>query len=231
MKRWWPLVLLLILMVAAYISGALSFLSFENIKSHRALIQGTIESHPFWSATLYTLIYIVATSLSLPGATPLTILGGFFFGIPEATICVVVGATVGATTIFLVARTALGDFLRKRAGPFLKKLEKGLLKNTASYLLFLRFIPLFPFWIVNIAPAFFKVRLSTFIWTTSVGIIPGSYVYTQAGSSLGDVFEHGEAFSLDSIFTTEMKFSLILLALFAIIPIFVKYVINKRKKS
>jgi len=107
-------------------------------------------------------------------------------------------------------------------------MEGGFQKNAASYLLFLRFIPLFPFWLVNIAPAFFNVKTRTYIWTTFVGIIPGSYVYAQAGSGLGTIFEEGKSFSFNSVFNTQMNFALVLLALFSLIPILVKNLSHDR---
>ncbi len=214
-------------MAIAYASGLLDTLTFENIKTHREIIVDYIALHPILTPLLFMLLYIVVIALSLPGGAILTIVGGFFFEIPLSTLYVVVAATIGATIIFLAARTALGDFLRKRAGPFLGKMEKGFQNNAASYLLFLRLLPLFPFWLVNLAPAFFNVRLSTYIWTTFVGIIPGSYVFTQAGSGLGAIFEQGEAFSIDSIFNTQVKIALVVIALFAFIPIFVKRFVKR----
>lgn len=230
MKKWIPLIIIVILMAAAYFSGAYKHLSFENIKAHRETIKGFIATNPVWMPILFMLLYIVVVALSLPGGAVLSLLGGFFFGIPLSTLYVVVAATIGATLIFLAARTALGNFLKKKAGPFLSKMEQGFQKNAANYLLFLRFIPLFPFWLVNIAPAFFNVRTSTYIWTTCVGIIPGSYVFTQAGSGLGVIFDQGESFSIDNVFNIQIKIALIVLALFALIPIFVKYLLQRKKQ-
>jgi len=231
MKKWIPLIIIVILMVVAYFSGVLKILSYENIKGHREQIIGLIDAYPTLMPLLFVLLYIVVVALSLPGGALLSVLGGFFFGIPLSTIYVVIAATIGATIIFLAARTALGSFLKKKAGPFLNKMEQGFQKNAANYLLFLRLIPLFPFWLVNLAPAFSNVRTSTYIWTTLVGIIPGSYVYTQAGSGLGAIFDKGEAFSIDNIFNIQIKIALVALALFALIPIFVKYLVKKRRDN
>ena len=222
MKKWIPLALILVLMIAVYFSGLLHYITFDTIKAHRERIIGFIALHPVLMPILFMLLYVIVVALSLPGGAVLTLLGGFFFGMPLSVLYVVVAATIGATLIFLAARTALGDFLKKKAGPFLSKMEKGFQKNAASYLLFLRLIPLFPFWLVNLAPAFFNVRTSTYIWTTCVGIIPGSYVFTQAGSGLGAIFDQGKSFSIDTVFNLQIKIALIVLALFALIPIFVK---------
>jgi len=230
-KKWIPLIIIVILMAIAYFSGVLDTLSFENIKAHREQILGLIDAYPTLMPLLFMLLYIVVVALSLPGGTVLTLIGGFFFGIPLSTIYVIIAATIGATIIFLAARTALGDLLKKKAGPFLNKMENGFQKNAASYLLFLRLIPLFPFWLVNLAPAFSKVRTSTYIWTTFVGIIPGSYVYTQAGSGLSAIFDQGVAFSMDNVFNIQIRIALAALALFALIPIFVKYLVKKRRDN
>lgn len=230
-KKWIPIIVILILMAIAYFSGVTQYLTFDQLKAHREKFLNLIEHHPALSPALFMLLYIIVVALSLPGGAILTLLGGFFFGVPTGTLYVVIAATIGASLIFLSARTALGDILKRKAGPFLNKMEAGFQKNAMSYLLFLRFIPLFPFWLVNLAPAFFQVRLRTFIWTTFIGIIPGSYVYTQAGKGLGAIFDTGQSFSLDAVFNAQIKIALIVLAIFVLIPIFVKPLIQKRKKE
>lgn len=222
MKKWIPIIIIIILMLIVYFSGVTKYLTFETIKENRQLILSYIDQYPLLMPFLFTLIYVVMTALSLPGGALLSILGGFIFGVPLSTIYVVVGATIGATIIFSAARTAMGDLLKRKAGPFLLKMETGFQKNAASYLLFLRLIPLFPFWLVNIAPAFFNVKTRTYLWTTFLGIIPGAYVFTQAGNGLGAIFDSGKEFSVETVFNIEIKIALIVLALFALIPIFVK---------
>lgn len=221
--------IILVLMITAYFMGATDYLSFETIKTHRASVLQLIETHPILMPLFFIALYIVVIALSLPGGAVLTLLGGFFFGLPWSTLYVLLGATIGATLIFLAARTAFGDLLKKKAGPFLSKMEKGFQKNVASYLLFLRFVPLFPFWLVNLAPAFFNVRTSTYIWTTLIGILPGTYVLTQAGSGLGAIFDEGHSFSIENIFNLQVKIALFALALFALIPILVKKLRNDRQ--
>ena len=230
MKKWIPLIIILILMLITYFSGVTKYLTFESIKENRQLIHSYINQYPLLVPFLFILIYLVMTALSLPGGALLSILGGFIFGVPLSTIYTVVGATIGATIIFLAARTALGGLLKQKAGPFLSKIETGFQRNAASYLLFLRLIPLFPFWLGNLSPACFNGRTRTYIGTTLVGIIPGSYVYTQAGSGLGAIFDQGQDFSIKTVLNTEMRIALALLALFALIPIFVKRLRRDRKK-
>ena len=222
MKRWWPVIVLAALIIAAYFLGFFDALTFENLEKHHLTIKETVAEHFVLMSIVYILLYVVITALSVPGASILTITGGYLFPMPVSVIYTVIGATGGATIIFLIARTSLGAFLKEKAGKTMKKMEEGFRKGEISYMLFLRFIPLFPFWLINIAPAFFGVRLITYVWTTFVGIIPGTYVYCQAGRGLDEIFASGKPFSLDTIFNTQIKIALIVLAVFAIIPIVVK---------
>ncbi len=228
-KKWIPLVVIFLAMGVFYLSGAYHYFSFDAIKAHRQSIQSYIDLHPIMTPLIFMALYVVAVALSFPGAVFFTLFGGFFFGL-IATLYTTIGATLGAALIFLAARTALGDALKKKAGPFLVKMKAGFERNAGSYLLFLRFIPLFPFWLVNLAPAFFGVSLLTFAWTTFIGILPGSFVYTQAGNALGAIFDEGQSFSLDAVFNTQMKIALVILAIFALAPIAVKSLIKKFKQ-
>ncbi|WP_194848062.1 TVP38/TMEM64 family protein [Candidatus Neptunochlamydia vexilliferae] len=230
MKKWIPLTIIVILMLIAYFSGLTDYLTFDNIKEHREKLLTYIAHYPMLAPFLFILIYIVTVTLSIPAGAVLSLIGGFLFGVPLSTFYVTIAATIGATFIFLAARTALGDLLKKKAGPFLSKMEAGFQKNATSYLLFLRFIPLFPFWLVNLAPSFFNVKTRTYLWTTFIGIIPGAYVYTQAGSGLGAIFDQGKEFSIKSVLNIEIRLALILLALFALIPTFVRRLKNAREK-
>jgi uncharacterized membrane protein YdjX (TVP38/TMEM64 family) len=227
-RRFLPLIFIALLMVAAWWSGAFHALSLMSLKEHRQAILQFVDSHPASAPLAFMAIYFVCTSLSIPGAIWLTLLGGLLFTQPQATLYVVVGATAGATALFLAARTAFGTFLAQKAGSRLKSMEEGLRKNAASYLLFLRFVPLFPFWMVNLAPAFFGVKARTFVWTTLVGILPGSYVFTQAGAGLGSLLDNPENFSLSTLLTTQVKIALVALGLFALLPIFLKKLFKKK---
>lgn len=220
--------LIIILMIVAYASGVTHYFTFETLKERHIAIQDFVSRHAVLTPVLFILIYIISSALSLPIGIFLSLLGGYLFSQPWSTLCVVVGATIGATCIFLAAKTALGDFLRKKAGPFLKKMEKGFQKNATSYLLFLRLVPIFPFWLVNLAPAFFGIKLRTFIWTTFVGIIPGAFVFTQAGDAISAILNTQGEISIDAIFNIQVKIALIALGIFALIPILIKK-IRERK--
>ncbi len=228
--KWFPLVLLLILMALAYFFDLPNYLSFETLKAHRQKITQFVEAHWLITPFLFIAIYIVVTALSLPVGIFLSLLGGFLFKQPFSTLYVVIGATLGACLIFLIAKTSVGNFLREKAGKRLKKMEKEFQENGVSYLLFLRFVPLFPFWLVNIAPAFFGISLITFAWTTFVGITPGAFVFTQAGTGLGAILDVGKEFSLEAVFNWQIRIALLALGIFALIPVIVKKIKKKHDR-
>lgn len=209
-------------MAIIYFTGVYKYLSFEVLKANHKELKLFIAQHPIIVSFLFILSYVSFTALSVPGGIFLSLLGGYLFPQPLSTIYVVFSATCGATLIFLSARTALGDSLRKKAGPVLRKMEGGFQKNAVSYLLFLRFVPLFPFWIVNIAPAFFGIALRTFVWTTLVGITPGALAFTLAGGGLEKIFESDQPFSIAAIFNIQLKIALTLLGLLALVPMIIK---------
>lgn len=229
-KRYLPLAVIILLVIVVYATGVTHYLTFESLKKYYMSIQSYAEQHAVLTPFLFILIYIALTALSIPGAVFLSLLGGFIFSQPFSTLYVVFSATIGAALLFLAARFALRDFFKKKAGPTLKKMEKGFKENAVSYLLFLRFVPIFPFWLVNLAPAFFQVSLATFIWTTFVGIIPGSFVFTEAGSGIAEIFEKNESFSVSALFNTKVKIALIGLGIISLIPIVYKK-IKKKKRS
>lgn len=218
-------------MVVAYIFDLTDYLGFDVLQKHRQAIVDWVADHYIVAPLAFMGIYLLSTALSIPGGVYLTLVGGFLFGQPGSTIYVVLGATLGAVIIFLVAKTALGDPLRERAGPYLKKMERGFKKDQASYMLFLRFVPVFPFWLINIAPAFFGVALWTYIWTTFIGIIPGTFVLAQAGTGLGAILDSPEGFTIEGIFNRDVKIALVALAIASLIPIAIRWIRNRKKND
>jgi uncharacterized membrane protein YdjX (TVP38/TMEM64 family) len=178
-------------LAAVFSTGLRDYLSLEVLAANRARMITYVDAHAVLAVALFMLIYIAATALSVPGAVWLSIGGGFLFGPFPAALYIVVAATVGATIIFLLARYVLGDVLRARAGSALQKMQAGFQADALSYLLVLRLVPLFPFFLVNLVPAFLGVRLSTFVIGTFFGIIPGSFVFATVGAGLGDALEAG----------------------------------------
>ena len=182
------------------------------------------------AALAFMAVYALATAVSLPGGAILSIAGGFLFGPLLGTTWIVIGATLGASAVFLMARTALGDSLRAKAGPALRKMAAGFQDNALSYLLVLRLVPLFPFFLVNLVPAFLGVRLGTYLVGTFVGIIPGAFVFAVAGAGLGSVLDSAEDFSPASVLTPEVIAALAGLAVLALIPVAYKMLKTRRSR-
>lgn len=218
-KRFSPLVMLLLAITAAFALGLDDYVSFEQLERNRGWLLDFVDRHAFLAPLGFMLIYAIAIALSIPGGAILTIAGGFLFGIVAGTVYAVVAATLGATVVFLIARTALGDSLRQRAGPAVRRMEAGFRENALNYLLFLRLIPAFPFWLVNLVPAFLGVPLGTYVVATAVGIIPGTLVFASVGNGLGTVFETGGRPDLGIIFKPDIILPIIGLAVLAILPV------------
>jgi len=219
--RWTPLLILICLSITAYLLGVHNYLSFTVIKAHRDELLAFVSVRPLLSPLLFAAGYALVVALSIPIAMFLSVLSGFLFVQPFSTIYVVIGATAGATSIFLIARSALGDILKAKAGARLQLLN-GFNNHRVSYLLLLRLVPLVPFWVANVAPAFFNVPVGTFVWTTAVGILPGSFAFAQAGAGLGAIFDAGDSFSLEGVFNLQLKLALAALSVVIVLSLFLK---------
>ncbi|HNR77245.1 MAG TPA: VTT domain-containing protein [Parvularculaceae bacterium] len=218
--RFLPLAALGVAAAFVFATGAYRYLTLDALKEHRAALEAFVEGNLVFALILYAVAYVSVTALSLPGATIMSLLGGFLFGPVVGTAAVVVAATIGAAIIFSAAKTAVGNALRSRAGPFARKMEEGFRRNAFSYLLLLRLIPLFPFFIVNIAPALFNVRLRTFVAATFIGIIPGAFAFVSAGAGLGAVLDAGDEVKLTGLLTQPAVLTpIIALSLLALLPI------------
>lgn len=197
--------------------GVFDYLNFETLRAQRETLNALVAANQILAFAVFVAIYVVVTTLALPGAFWITILGGYLFGLAGGAVATTIGATLGATALFVIARYLLADALRARAGPFLKKLEAGFKENANSYLLTLRLVPVVPFFIANVAPAFLGARLSSFVWTTAIGIIPGVIAYTWIGAGLGAAFDAGEAPDV-AAFARELAPAFVALAALAIAP-------------
>ncbi|MCG8560221.1 MAG: VTT domain-containing protein [Hyphomicrobiales bacterium] len=187
LKRLLPLLVLAGVAALVLSQGWHRFLTIEQLASNRDLLKSYISDHAALALLAYAGIYIVVVALSLPGGVILTLSGGFLFGWLIGGTVTVVAATIGATVIFLIAKTSLGEPMAARAGPWLGKLRAGFQESALNYLLFLRLVPLFPFWLVNLAPGLLGVRLGTYVLGTFVGIIPGTFAFAYAGVGLDSV--------------------------------------------
>jgi uncharacterized membrane protein YdjX (TVP38/TMEM64 family) len=189
LKRWMPVAALIAVMALVYGMGWHEYLSFKTIGLNYESLKAAVDGNLLLAALAYTAAYVAVVALSLPGALIMTLAGGLLFGWQLGAALTVVAATIGATIIFLVARTSFGESLAAKAGPSLAKLRDGFKENALSYLLFLRLVPAFPFFIVNLAPALLGVPLKTYVLGTFLGIIPGTTAFSVAGSGLGSVVE------------------------------------------
>ncbi len=218
-RRLLPLALLAAGFTGYFALGLDKYLSFQALADHRLQLQELVAANEFAVTLAFFVLYALSVAFSLPSATLLTVTAGFLFGTVMGGFWVVISATLGATAVFLAARSAFGDGLRRRAGPGLKRFEAGFRSNAVSYLLVLRLVPLFPFFLVNIGPALLGVPLRTYVATTLVGIIPGTFVYTSVGNGIGKVFDQGRSPDLGIIFSPEILGPIVGLALLALLPV------------
>ena len=200
------------LVILLHVSGLGQLLSFEALGRHRAWLTGWVGANPVLAGLVYVGAYAGAVALSIPGAVVLTLAGGFLFGALAGTLLTVTGATIGAVLVFLLARAVLGPGVLDRFGETAQRLAAGIRRNAWSYLLVLRLVPLFPFVLVNLVPAFAGVALPVYAATTFIGILPGTAVFSLAGAGLGAVLEAGQSPDLRSILTPEIIAALLGLA-------------------
>jgi len=233
-----PLAVLVVCVGAALASGAHRYLSLEALIDHRERLQAFVDLHAARAMLVYMAVYVTAVTLSVPGAVFLTMLGGFLFGWLVGGIAAAVAASIGATIVFLIARTSVGDVLVRRAGPRLKRLAEGFREDALSYLLFLRLVPVFPFWLVNLAPAFLGVPLKTFVLGTSIGVVPNTFAFAFAGAGLDSVIDAQKAakqaciaaggsdcymhLDLHALVTPKLLIALGMLGALALIPVLVR---------
>ena len=170
------------------LAGGYRYLTFSSLAQNRDWLQDLVQRWGILAAIVYITVYAMLVALSVPGGAVLTMAGGFLFGPWLGTLCAVVGATLGATGIFLAARAGLGG-LAHRAGPFIAKLEAGFRADAFNYLLVLRLVFIVPFWLVNLVPALVGVKLRTYVLATFIGIIPATFVFASLGSGLANVVE------------------------------------------
>lgn len=214
-----PLLLIILLLLAGYCIAFFNPWSWNTLKELQATTARFHDAHPIWTPILFMLLYIVCALFSFPGIFILSLLAGFLFRQPYSTLYVTFASTIGACLLFLVARTAFGKLLYRKASHRLLSLKNGFLENAASYLLFLRLFPLFPYWLVNLAGAFFTVRLRTFAWTTFVGMIPSVYIYAQAGRGFAKMLNDPEPLSPSTLLSTNMIIALIGLSALSLVPL------------
>jgi uncharacterized membrane protein YdjX (TVP38/TMEM64 family) len=217
-----PLVILCLGLVAFFALGWHRYVSFETIRTYRGMLMDWVGRWGMFAALAYIVCYALMAAFSIPGGALATIVGGYLFGLWLGVAASVIGATLGAVAVFLAARTALGELLRAKAGGALRRMEDGFRRNAFSYLLVLRLVPIFPFWLVNLVPAFCGVSLRTYTLATLIGIIPGSFVFASVGNGLGALLDRGETPDLKIVFQWEILLPILGLALLALLPVLVR---------
>ena len=219
LRRWLPIAVLGLGSVLFFYYGLHHYISYEALQEHRAWLVGEVSHNRVLAALAFVGLYALVVAFSVPGGAIMTISAGFLFGIVPAAGYGVVGGTLGAICVFLAARTAFGDVLRAKAGPALKRMEAGFREDAFSYMLSLRLIPLFPFWLVNLVPAFLGVSLKTYAVATFLGVIPGALVYASLGNGLGVILDAGGEPDLGIIFRPDVLLPLLALAALALLPV------------
>jgi uncharacterized membrane protein YdjX (TVP38/TMEM64 family) len=238
LRRFAPIVVIALAMVAVFATGAHRQVSLETLVRHRMAIEAFISAHAVVAVAAFMAVYIVAVALSIPGALFLTISSGVLFGTAVGGLAAVVSATMGATIVFLVAKSACGETLIRRAGPLACKLADGFRADAFSYLLFLRLVPAFPFFLVNLVPALVGVRLWTFVAATAIGIVPATFAFAFLGAGLDSVIAAQEVtyraclaagrtdcalqFDIGMIATPQLLGALAVLGAIALVPVIVK---------
>ncbi|MEO0999161.1 MAG: VTT domain-containing protein [Pseudomonadota bacterium] len=206
------------------------YLNFETLRDNREALIAWRDGNYAVAVLVYMLAYVAVVAFSIPGGLFMTLAGGFLFGLVPATAMTVTAATIGATILFLAAKTGLGDTLHARLtsqageGGLLSRIERGLRENEISFLFLMRLVPAVPFFVANLAPAFLGTKLRNYVFTTFLGIIPGTAVYSWIGAGLGDVFEMGETPNLSIIFEWQILGPILGLCALAALPIVLKAV-------
>jgi len=224
LRRVLPLLILLVVAAAAWASGLTKELSWDSLARNQAVLAGWAGGRPVLAPALYISAYAAAVALSVPQAAVLTIAGGLLFGTVQGALCAIGGATIGSIAIFLLARSAFGEFLThlsaaNRGGRLLATVRDGLQRDGFMYLLAMRFLPIVPFWLVNLAASLGGVRLLPFAAATFIGIMPATFVFASIGAGVGDILAAGGRPDLSVVFSPRIFAPLIALALLSLLPI------------
>jgi uncharacterized membrane protein YdjX (TVP38/TMEM64 family) len=225
--RYAPVVLVIAGLLLGYAIGLQNYLSLTFLAEQREALRAYVNANFLWSALLFLVVYILAVAFSFPAASVLTIFGGFLFGWLIGGALVAVGATIGASILFLATRSAFGGFLRHRVDGVVKKMADGFRENAFGYLFVIRLAPVFPFFVVNIAAALFDISLGRFFTATLFGILPGTFAYAYLGQGVDSVLlaaqASGREAQISDLVTPEITLAFFALAV-ALIPTVVKQI-------
>ena len=218
-RRFWPLALLLAAISAAWAAGLGQQISWASLARNQTALAGWVASHPITAPALYVVIYAVAVALSVPEAAVLTVAAGLLFGTLFGGILAAGGSTLGAVALFLAVRHHLADAIAARGGRFLEKVRLGLERDGFSYLLAVRLVPAFPFWLVNLSAGLAGMRLLPYAAATVIGVLPATFVYASIGAGIGTVLAAGGRPDLGIVFSPHILGPLIALAALSLLPV------------
>lgn len=219
LKHILPLALLLAGFALVWAIGLRQDLSWSSLARHQAELLGLVAAHPITAAATYILLYTAVAACSVPEAAVVTVAGGLLFGTVIGTALAVIGASAGAVILFLAARSAFAELLAARAAPFMARIRPGLERDGFLYLLAIRLVPVFPFWLINLAAAGCGMRLFPFAAATLIGIIPGTAVFAAVGAGLGDVLAEGRKPDLTVVLSPHILLPLFGLAGLTLLPV------------
>ncbi len=224
--RFLPIALVIAGLILGYTMGWHHYLTLDYLGQSQDLLEAFVAGHPVLAPAGFVACYALAVALSFPAAFVLTIFGGFLFGWALGAALSVIGATIGATALFLAARIACGDRLRRKLGGATARLAEGFENDAFAFLLVLRLTPFIPFVVANVAPALFNVRLRTFVAATAIGIVPGAFAYAWLGQGVDSVLDAAQAAGRNAkakdLVTPEITFAFVALALVALIAVVVR---------
>ena len=193
-------------------------ISYQGLAENEAALKHAVAQYPLLTGLAYMTAYVLAVTFSLPGALWLSLAGGLMFGTWAGGLMIVISATLGASGLFVVARYIAGDSLRAKAGPALARFEASFNRDAVSYLLILRLLPIFPFFVVNLGAALVGVRYPIFALTTFFGIMPGTFVFASIGNGISVLLQRGEQPDLSVMTSPEILLPLIGLAVLSLAP-------------
>ena len=218
-RRFWPLALLLAALTIAWASGLAQQISWGSLARNQAVLVAWVAAYPIAAAALYMVIYATSVAISLPESAVLTVAGGLLFGTLAGGLLAVIGSATGAIALFLGVRYHLADALAARGGRFLDRVRPGLERDGFTYLLAIRLVPAFPFWLINLAAGLSGMRLLPYAAATVLGIMPATFIYASIGSGLGSVLAAGGKPDLAVIFAPHVLGPLLALAALSLLPV------------
>lgn len=218
LKHLLPLALLFTGVVVLWVSGVHHDLSWPSLARHQAALLATVAARPVTAAAVYLVLYMAVVALSVPEAAVVTVLGGLLFGTWVGGALAVTGAGLGALVLFLAARYALAGIVAERASVLMARMRPGLERDGFFYLLAIRLVPIFPFWLVNLGAAACGMRVLPFAAATLIGIIPGTLVFAGLGEGLRTVLAEGTAPDFMIIFSPRVLLPLLGLAVLSLLP-------------